>query len=128
MDSVTQMKEDARNHERIFKAIARSPADKAKVEELYNVRNLGVFRDMYETEENRIIADILEELFPEGYQPQSQEDELLSIDGIGEETAADLRRRGIESKADLKEASDEDLLEVPGIGQGTLKKIRKDAG
>lgn len=76
---------------------------------------------------DKIMEDeALSPAFLEELAGSAEKDELLAVDGIGEETAADLRRRGIESQDDLRAASDEDLLAVPGIGAGTLKKIRKD--
>lgn len=93
--------------------------DEEKVVELENLKNVRLSDPDRAMMELEIMADILEDL-----SGTTQEDELLSVDGIGEETAADLRRRGIETKDDLRAASDEDLLDVPSIGPGRLKKIR----
>lgn len=123
------MKESARAaqheiaHNRCIAALRELPgAQPEKIQELEDLKARRMPPAVAAMEEQKIMADILEGLSSGG----AQEDELLSVDGIGEETAAELRERGIESRGDLKAASDEDLLAVPGIGQGTLKKIRKD--
>lgn len=124
MDSTLKLVQMARAREDQIAALESSSASKSDMDELRSIRNNGLYRDSYDVEEAKKIAEILGKLFPEGYKPEVQEDELLSVEGIGEETAADLRRRGIETKDDLRDASDEDLLEVPGIGKGRLKEIR----
>lgn len=95
--------------------------DEEKLVELENLKNVRLSDPDRAMMELEIMADVLEELVQTNV---TQEDELLSVDGIGEETAADLRRRGIETKDDLRAASDEDLLKAPSIGPGRLKKIR----
>lgn len=121
MDSTLKLVQMAKAREDQIAALENSGAAKSDMDELRAIRNNGLYRDSYDVEEAKKIAEILGKLF----NGESEEkDELLSVDGIGEETAADLRRRGIETKDDLAAASDEDLLEVPSIGPGRLKKIR----
>lgn len=57
-----------------------------------------------------------------GYSPAPVEWD--TIDGIGDETAANLVDAGVVSEADVRSASDEDLLTVDGIGTGTVERIR----
>jgi large subunit ribosomal protein L32e len=56
----------------------------------------------------------------------SSERELTAIDGVGEETADDLREAGFETVSDLREADQDDLTEVEGIGTALAARIKAD--
>jgi large subunit ribosomal protein L32e len=56
----------------------------------------------------------------------SSERELTAIDGVGEETAADLREAGFETVSDLQEADQDELGEVEGIGTALAARIKAD--
>ncbi|WP_435078248.1 50S ribosomal protein L32e [Halococcus sp. AFM35] len=56
----------------------------------------------------------------------SSERELTAVDGVGEETADDLRAAGFETVADLREADQDDLSEVEGIGTALAARIKAD--
>lgn len=54
-----------------------------------------------------------------------EETGLEAVKGIGPEVADALRNAGYTTKADLREASNEDLMRIPGIGGKTVREIRK---
>ncbi len=56
----------------------------------------------------------------------SSERELTAVDGVGEETADELRDAGFETVADLREADQDDLSEVEGIGTALAARIKAD--
>lgn len=49
---------------------------------------------------------------------------LVALPGIGDELAAVLAERGIETVDDLRATDDAALLAVPGIGPKTLERLR----
>lgn len=53
-----------------------------------------------------------------------EEFDFESVDGIGPETAAQLRASGFVTRTDVRSADDEDLLAVPGIGPANVEAIR----
>ncbi len=74
-------------------------------------------------EQLEALADVLEEAIQDNV--MRDEGDLTSIKGIDEATAQTLKDAGYETKADLRDADDEELLAISGIGPGTLHKIRK---
>ena len=48
---------------------------------------------------------------------------LMSIDGVGEKTAENLREAGYDTVEKIAAMSDEEILAVPGIGEKTAQKI-----
>ena len=58
----------------------------------------------------------------------SNERELTAIDGVGEETADELRDAGYETIDDLREADQDELSEVEGIGTALAARITADVG
>ncbi|EMA53142.1 MULTISPECIES: 50S ribosomal protein L32e [Halococcus] len=58
----------------------------------------------------------------------SNERELTAIDGVGEETADELRDAGYETIDDLRDADQDELSEVEGIGTALAARIAADVG
>jgi large subunit ribosomal protein L32e len=58
----------------------------------------------------------------------SNERELTAIDGVGEETADELREAGYETIDDLRDADQDELSEVEGIGTALAARIAADVG
>jgi large subunit ribosomal protein L32e len=56
----------------------------------------------------------------------SSERELTAVDGVGDETADELREAGFETVSDLQEADQDDLSEVEGIGTALAARIKAD--
>jgi large subunit ribosomal protein L32e len=56
----------------------------------------------------------------------SNERDLTAVDGVGEETADDLREAGFESIADLREADEDELAAVEGVGNALAARITAD--
>lgn len=56
----------------------------------------------------------------------SNERDLTVIDGIGEETADELRAAGFENVEDLREVDEDELAEVEGIGNALAARIKAD--
>jgi large subunit ribosomal protein L32e len=56
----------------------------------------------------------------------SNERDLTAIDGVGEETADDLREAGFETVEDLREADQDELTEVEGVGNALAARIKAD--
>ena len=56
----------------------------------------------------------------------SSERDLTAIDGVGEETAEELRDAGFETVDDLREADQDELSEVEGIGTALAARIKAD--
>lgn len=50
---------------------------------------------------------------------------FTDLKGIGEGTASNLREAGIETRNDVREASDEELRGIPGVGSTSLASLRK---
>lgn len=56
----------------------------------------------------------------------SNERELTAVDGVGEETAEDLREAGFETIEDLREADQDELADVEGVGNALAARIKAD--
>jgi large subunit ribosomal protein L32e len=56
----------------------------------------------------------------------SNERDLAAIDGVGEETADDLREAGFETVTDLREADQDELTAVEGVGNALAARIKAD--
>jgi large subunit ribosomal protein L32e len=56
----------------------------------------------------------------------SNERDLTAVDGVGEETADDLREAGFESIADLRETDEDELAAVEGVGNALAARITAD--
>jgi len=49
---------------------------------------------------------------------------FTELRGIGAGTASNLRDAGFETRADIREVSDEELLNISGVGQTSLDSLR----
>jgi len=52
--------------------------------------------------------------------------DFSSLRGIGESTAQNLIDAGIETRQDVRDASDNELLSVSGVGKTSLESLRND--
>lgn len=62
---------------------------------------------------------------PEPATPTEATVEFEAVDGVGPETAGQLRTTGFVTERDVREAADEDLLGVSGVGPAALAAIRE---
>lgn len=61
----------------------------------------------------------------ESVEPAEATVEFEAVDGVGPETAGQLRTTGFVTERDVREAADEDLLGVSGVGPAALGAIRE---
>jgi len=59
------------------------------------------------------------------WSPDDEEIAFEELDAIGESGAKNLREKGIVTRGDVKEASDEEILDTSWVGQKGLESIRR---
>jgi DNA-directed RNA polymerase alpha subunit len=60
------------------------------------------------------------------YARQNEEVQFEELDAIGQSGAQNLREKGIETRLDVSNASDEEILDTAWIGEKGLKSIRQE--
>ena len=60
------------------------------------------------------------------YARQHEEVAFEDLDAIGDAGAANLREKGIITRQDVKDTSNEDILDTPWVGEKGLKSIREE--
>lgn len=69
------------------------------------------------------------ELFTDGLDEEDRETvPFEDIDGVGGNTASNLRAAGYTTAGDVRRASDDSLLDIRGVGEGNLQNIRNYVG
>ena len=60
------------------------------------------------------------------YARQNEDVPFEKLDAIGESGAENLREKGIVTRQDVDNSSDEEILDTPWVGQKGLKSIRQE--
>jgi hypothetical protein len=58
--------------------------------------------------------------------PENEEVAFEELDAIGEAGAENLREKGIVTRGDVKDASDDEILDTAWVGKTGLKSIRSE--
>lgn len=77
MDSTLKLVQMAKAREDQIAALENSGAAKSDMDELRSIRDNGLYRDSYDVEEAKKIAEILGKLFPDSAQASSDSGESL---------------------------------------------------
>jgi large subunit ribosomal protein L32e len=58
----------------------------------------------------------------------TEDDTLTDLNGVGKDTADDLRAAGYETPADVRDANSDELTDVDGIGEATAADLVDESG
>lgn len=120
LDAIAAMREQA---DKDLRAVIEKVGGREAAERLDRAKNESIQAEYNEARQRQVMADILNELLESNV--IREETGLEAIKGIGTEVADALRNAGYMTKADLREASNEELMKISGIGGATVRTIRK---
>lgn len=108
------------------RAVARVPTEATATEhdlsDLHFLATAVVFEELYRATADSPFDPETAELLDRRPAP-GDDPALYELDGIGPQTDLDLRRAGVQTKADLRRVDADDLTHVDGIGSATAEKI-----